>query len=292
VGAAYGGAVNQRSQGAIVAARYGALAVIVRSMTTGIDDYPHTGAMRYVDTVAKIPACAISTKGAEHLSVVLKQHKDIRFFLNMNCQTLPDEVSYNVVGEIKGSEHPDEIIVVGGHLDSWDLGEGAHDDGAGVVQSMEILYLFKKLGIRPKRTVRIVAFMNEENGVRGANKYAELAAANKEKHMAAMESDSGGFSPMGFQLHGEAGKVAHIKQWSGLFTPYFIYEFGNGHGGTDIEPLAKQGTTLIGLSPNSQRYFDYHHCALDKLENVDERELEMGAAAMAAMVYLLDHYGI
>lgn len=289
--AAYGSCVDQRSVGAIEAGRKGALAVVVRSMNLRLDDFPHTGSMRYEEGVTKIPACAISTNGAEELHAALESDPNLEFFLQMNCETLEDAPSHNVIGEIRGTEFPDEIIIVGGHLDSWDLGEGAHDDGAGVMQSMEVLQIFKKMGYKPKRTIRAVMFMNEENGMKGAIKYGEEAAAKGEVHIAALESDRGGFTPRGFSIERDDA-LAYIENWSDELSPYFLKDIAKGYGGVDISPLRKQGTPLIGFSPDSQRYFDHHHCANDVFEEVNKRELELGAASMAALVYLISEYGM
>ena len=289
---AYSGAVDQRGRGAIEAAKYGAVGVIVRSMNLALDDFPHTGAMRYDENIPKIPAAAISTNGAELLSHRLKDEPELQFYLKQQCETLPEAKSYNVIGEIKGSEHPEEIIVVGGHLDSWDLADGSHDDGAGCVQSMEVLRIMKELNIKPKRTIRAVMFMNEENGVRGGRKYAELAKAAKENHIAAIESDAGGFTPRGFGIEAAPKLVKAVQQWNNLFAPYGVHYIGPGHGGTDIEPLANEGTALIGLMPDSQRYFEVHHAATDTFDKINQRELALGAGSMAALVYLLSEYGL
>ncbi len=295
---AYGKAVNYRWSGAMKAAQYGAVGVVVRSMTLALDDFPHTGSMGYSDTIEKIPACAISTLAAEKLSSMRRSNPNIKFSFTLTCNTLPDETSYNVIGEIKGTDFPDEIITVGGHLDAWDLSPGAHDDGAGCVQAAEVLYLFKALGIRPKRTVRAVMFMNEENGGRGGEKYAELAKANSEKHIAAIESDAGAFSPRGFSFKGDSLAVEHLMRWRSIFTPYYSDRWFRGYGGADIDHLAKVFCpgeicpVLIGLSPDSQRYFDYHHAASDTFDKINRRELELGAAFMASMVYLLAEYGV
>ena len=199
---AYGGSVNQRTQGAVEAAKLGAVGVIVRSMTTTLDNYPHTGSMYYegLSLSQRIPAAAISTNGAEILSSMLSLNPKIKFFFRQNSRNFPDVLNHTVIGEIKGSEKPDEIIVVGGHLDSWDLGDGSHDDGAGIVQSMEVLRIFKSLDYIPKRTIRVVLFANEENGLRGGNKYAEVAKLKNEKHFFAIESDAGGFTPRGISF--------------------------------------------------------------------------------------------
>jgi carboxypeptidase Q len=289
---AYGGAVDQRGSGAIEAAKLGAVGVVVRSMSLFLTDNPHTGGMRYAEDVPKIPAAAISTNGAELLSRQLQDNPQTRFFLRMNPQTLPDKRSYNVIGEIRGSERPDEIIVVGGHLDSWDNGDGAHDDGSGCVQSMEVLRIFKALGYKPKRTVRTVLFMNEENGLRGGRKYAEEAKAKNENHLAAIESDNGGFTPRGFGIDGTDAQYRKVLQWKPLLAPYGLHDLKRGGGGADIGPLKDGKVALIGFQPDTQRYFEVHHTAVDTFDKVNKRELELGGASMAALVYLLAEYGL
>jgi len=289
---AYGKAVVQRGRGPSLAAKYGAIGTVVRSMTNSLDDYPHTGAMAYNDTFPKVPCCAISTIGAELLAKELKAEPNVKFHFEMSCQTLPDEKSYNVVAEIRGTEHPDEYITIGGHLDSWDLAQGSQDDGAGAMQTLEVLRIFKALGIRPKRTICFVMFMNEENGTRGGEKYADLAALHHENQIAAIESDAGGYSPRGFGLVGPIAKKDKIKSWKNLFLPYGIYDFSGGEGGADIEPLQPLGTFMLGLVPDSQRYFDIHHTAADTFDKVNKRELELGAAGVAMMTYLLSEYGL
>ncbi|MFC4219565.1 M28 family peptidase [Flagellimonas marina] len=291
--AAYSNCVDQRYSGAAEAAKYGALGVIVRSMNLRLDDYPHTGSMGYGDTPVKdrIPAAAISTNGAELLSTTLKLNPDIKFYFRQNCKQLEDVESYNVIGEIKGSTYPNEIMVVGGHLDSWDLGDGSHDDGAGCVQSMDVLRLLKETGYKPKRTLRVVLFMNEENGLRGGNKYAEVAQNKGENHVFALESDSGGFTPRGFSFDCSDENLEQIQSWKGLFEPYLIHLFEKGYGGADIGPMKNESIVLAGLVPDSQRYFDHHHAENDTFEHVNKRELELGAATMASLVYLVDKYG-
>ena len=290
---AYSKSVKQRWGGAMEAAQYGAIGVVVRSMAQHIDEWPHTGTMGYADSIVKIPAVAISSKGAELLNESMTRDKNIEFFFGTSCQTLPDAKSANVIGEIKGTEYPNEIIVVGGHLDSWDLAEGAQDDGAGVVQSIEVLRLFKTLGIKPKRTIRFVAFMNEENGGRGGAKYAEWAKTNGEKHIAAIESDAGGFTPRGFSLEVNDTLRAYIqKNWKALLDRFEIGSLDDVGAGADVSHLQGLCPLLGELHPDSQRYFDFHHTGRDIWENVNDRELEMGAAAMASFVYLIDKYGI
>jgi hypothetical protein len=290
----YGGCVDQRFGGAKEASKFGAVATIVRSMNMRLDDFPHTGAQSYGDLPKEnyIPTAAISTNGAELLSKSLKANPNLKFYLKQSCQLMEDVLSYNVIGEITGSEHPEKIMIVGGHLDSWDLADGSHDDGTGVVQSMEVLNIFKTIGYKPKNTIRTVLFMNEENGGRGGKKYEELSKTNNENHIFALESDSGGFSPRGFSFETDDANLAKIQTWKGLFEPYLIHSFTKGHSGSDIEPLTSKKIIKAGLHPDSQRYFDYHHAANDKFDAVNKRELELGAATMAALIYLIDQNGI
>ena len=291
---AYSGCVDQRSSGAREAGKLGALAVIVRSMNLRMDDLPHTGATNYGDISKdqRIPAAAISTNGAELLSKSLKTNPNVPFYLKQSCQTFDDVLSYNVVAEMTGTEYPDQIMVVGGHLDSWDLGDGSHDDGAGCVQSMEVLNIFKNIGYKPKHTLRVVLFMNEENGVRGGKEYENQSAKKGENHIFALESDAGGFSPRGFSIDGDEVNFNQIKNWSTLFEPYLIHKFVKGSSGVDIEPLQSKKIVKVGLQPDSQRYFDHHHAANDTFDAVNKRELELGAAAMASLLYLVDQNGI
>ena len=290
----YSGCVDQRYSGAEEAAKYGAVGVIVRSMTLRLDDYPHTGSMSYgkVPVDERIPAAAISTNGAELLSTTLKLNPNIKFYFKQNCRQLEDVESFNVIGEIRGSEHPDEIILVGGHLDSWDLGDGSHDDGAGCVQSMDVLHLLKQTGYKPKRTLRVVLFMNEENGLRGGNAYAKRARDRNEKHIFALESDAGGFTPRGFSFDCSQANFDRIESWKPLFEPYLIHMFIKGGSGADIGPLKSDDIVLSGLRPDSQRYFDHHHAENDTFDHVNKRELELGAATMTSLIYLIDKYGI
>ncbi|NNF75731.1 MAG: M20/M25/M40 family metallo-hydrolase [Flavobacteriaceae bacterium] len=291
---AYGGCVDQRYAGAMEAGKLGAAGVIVRSMSHKLDDLPHTGSMSYgeLPNAQRIPSAAISTQHAELLSGMLKLDPKIKFYFKQNCRQLKDVQSHNVIGEITGSEFPNEIITVGGHLDSWDLGDGAHDDGAGCVQSMDVLRLLKESGIRPKRTIRVVLFMNEENGLRGARKYAEVAKLKGENHVFALESDSGGFTPRGFSFDCSDSNYQHILNWKPLFEPYLIHYFQRGGSGADVGPLKGNNNVLAGLRPDTQRYFDHHHAASDTFDAVNKRELELGAATMTALVFLVDKYGI
>lgn len=286
---AYGKAVNQRWAGAMNASRYGAIATVTRSMNLKIDKFPHTGSMSYVDSLPKIPAVAISTEGAEALSTLIRANKTAKMFIKTSSQTLPDAESYNVIGECKGTEKPNEYIVVGGHLDAWDNGSGAHDDGAGCVQSMEVLRIFKAIGYKPKHSIRVVLFMNEENGLRGGKEYAKQVKLNKETHIAAVESDAGGFCPRGFSFEAPKWFMMSVQNYKPLLLPYDLYDFDGKGGGPDISPLVEQGVPTIELVPDSQRYFDYHHTADDTFDKVNKRELELGAAAMAALIYLIDN---
>ena len=281
-GQAYGEAVPQRSNGAIEAGKVGAIGAIVRSMTTTIDEYPHTGAMHYDEAVTKVPAAAVATVDAEALSAQLKLGP-VRVHLVLGCQTHPDVPGANVVGELRGSERPDEVVVIGGHLDAWDLGRGAHDDGTGIAHVLEAVRLLKACGVRPKRTIRVVLFANEENGLRGALAYAETHKDELSRHVAAIETDGGGFSPQGFSTSLRDAEAEAVRK---LFLPLQdlgagAFAAGAGAGGADIGPLHKAGVPCFGLWVDGQRYFDYHHTAADDLPMVNERELALGAAVIA-----------
>ncbi|MCB0533642.1 MAG: M20/M25/M40 family metallo-hydrolase [Lewinellaceae bacterium] len=293
---AYGGAVDQRAHGASRAAKYGAVGVLVRSMSLRLDDFPHTGSLRYDSTYTLIPAAAISTLGAEQLSgLIHSSSTPVTASIQLNCQTQPDVQSYNVIGEIRGSEFPDRVILVGGHLDSWDVGHGAHDDGAGCAQSMDVLRYLRQLNYSPRHTIRCVLFMNEENGLRGGHEYAEEAERKGEFHLCAIESDAGGFTPRGFSFDGDDAVInpffEKVSEFQELLEPYGL-ELKRGGSGADIGPLKGQKGLLSGYRPDSQRYFDYHHTAADVFDAVNKRELELGAASMTALVYLLDKYGL
>jgi hypothetical protein len=286
--AGYGGAVNQRTQGASEAAKYGAVAVIVRSATQAMDDFPHTGVTRYEENVIKIPAVAVSTIGAEKLSRWLKTDPSLNVHLVSTCRNYPDTWSYNVIGELRGSEKPQEIITVGGHLDAWDISEGAHDDAGGCVQSIETIRIFKKLGIRPKRSIRAVMFMNEEMTGTGGRTYADEAKRKGEIHYAALESDRGVASPRGFGFDAEGARLEKLQSLAKYFIPYNLRDFDRGGGGSDIGPLKALGALQIGSIPDTQRYFWYHHSANDTYEQVNIREMQLGSASIAALIYLID----
>jgi hypothetical protein len=292
-GAAYGGAGDQRNRGPGIAATFGAVAALSRSLTHAHDDIPHTGATGYVPGAPKIPAAALSTLAADRLSAALAASPHARVHLTINSQWFADAPSHNVVGEIRGTEFPDQILVVGGHLDSWDIAPGAHDDGAGIVQSIEVLRLFRALGLKPRHTLRCVLFVNEENGTRGALAYAAAAKTAAEKHLFAVESDNGGFQPNGFSLGNAAGDAAgRAARWLPLLQPYGIFQFRAGGGGSDVDPLLALGATVGELTPDSQRYFDIHHTVEDSLDKVNPRELELGAAALASLIWLVDTQGL
>jgi hypothetical protein len=290
----YGDAVQYRGGGASRAAKYGAVAVIVRSMSHSTDNNPHTGSLRYDSTLPQIPAVAIGLRDADKLSDVLTANPNkVTVSLKTNGHFFPDTIGHNVIGELTGTEFPDQIITVGGHLDSWDPAEGAHDDGAGVVQSIEVLRALKAIGYKPKHTIRVVLFANEENGLRGGLKYAEEAKAKNEKHVYALESDAGGFTPRGLSFGGSPEQLKKLQSWIPLLYPYGLYEITGGGGGADIGPLNRTMKTPVSeFGPDSQRYFDYHHARNDVFENVNKRELELGAVNMAAIIYLVDKYGL
>jgi len=291
---AYGGAVDQRVYGASKASEYGGVGALIRSMTAGIDRVPHTGSSYYAEGITPVPGVGISTYDAEKLSTLLSDQKVEATIISDNREG-GLRASYNVIGELKGSEFPDQIILVGGHLDSWDVGEGAHDDGTGCVQSMQVLKTLQDLGYQPKRTIRCVLFANEENGLAGAREYARLSDEAGEFHLAALESDAGGFVPRGFAMDGHKDVLEAyakcINDWLPLLEPYGL-TVSTGGSGADISPLKNQKGLLIGLRPDSQRYFDVHHTEADVFEAVHKRELELGAAAMTSLIYLIDKYGL
>jgi Zn-dependent M28 family amino/carboxypeptidase len=284
-GRAYSQAVDQRVRGAIEASKAGGVAAIVRSITTRLDDAPHTGGMRYDKKVPPIPAAAVSTVGAERISALLASGKKLRLNLKLDCRKYMDQPSHNVIGELPGTSKPEEILVVGGHLDSWDVGEGAHDDGAGCCQSIEAVRLLKALGLVPKRTIRVVLFMNEENGLRGGKAYALDHAHEMKKHVLALESDRGGFTPRGFVTDANPDAFAVLRKFADRLEGWDAGALKKGGGGADISPMARHGVIQVGYLPDTQRYFDYHHAATDTIDKVNERELELGTAVMASLLY-------
>jgi len=286
----YGDAVKYRGAGPVAAAKKGAVAVMVRSVTHALDNNPHTGGTNYDDQVTKIPAFACSTMDAEWLHKLLL-HQKAELFLFSDCRQLPDVESFNVIGELRGSQYPGEVIVGGGHLDSWDLAEGAHDDGTGCVQAIEMIRAIKASGLKPKRTIRAVMFMNEENGLRGGLAYAERSTG---KHIFAIESDAGGFGAQTIGVTASDAQFAHIKQWEPFFRRNLVHAITRSGYGADIGPLRQKDAAVVisSVNPNSQRYFDHHHAANDVFEAVNKRELELGAFAMAGMCWLISEYGV
>jgi hypothetical protein len=289
---AYGESGVYRRTGPSRAAKYGAVGVIIRSLTEATDNNPHTGATTYNDSFPKIPAVAVGLQDADYLWEACTNNKVVTVSFTTSGRQLPDTIGNNVIAELNGIS-PNEYITVGGHLDSWDVNEGAHDDGTGIVQTMEVLRVFKALGYHPKKTIRFVLFANEENGLRGAKKYAEEAKVKKEKHVFALESDNGGFTPRGFSVAMTDAQLAKVRGWVQLLQPYGVYEFIRGSGGADVDPLYDSlGTAVAELLPDNQRYFDLHHARTDVFEAVNKRELLLGAINMAALVYLIDKYDL
>jgi hypothetical protein len=296
---AYSDAVRYRVLGPSRAAHYGAVAVMVRSMSHSVDNNPHTGSLRYNDSFPKIPAVAVGLQDADRLAEVIGRATGagrtgpgaVQIYLRTMAHMLPDTPAHNIIGELKGTGPSNQYITVGGHLDSWDPGEGAMDDGTGCVQSIEVLRALKAAGYTPRHTIRAVLFANEENGGRGGEKYRDEAKAKGEQHLLALESDAGGFTPRAFSLSLSDDRLVAIQPWIKLLQPYGVYEFNKGGGGSDVEPMEQLGVVVGELRPDSQRYFDYHHTRNDVLEVVNKREMELGAFNMAALVYLADKYG-
>jgi len=295
---AYIGAADQRVAGAAQAARFGAVAVLVRSLSFLDDDYPHTGGLRYEEGVNQIPAAALSVRAANRLSRLLSDDDGLRVSLKMDCRQREEQLSHNVIGEIEGSVYPDEYITIGAHFDSWDVGEGAQDNGSGSVQSIEAVHLLEELGYEFRRSVRVVMFTNEEYLVgqpfRGGQVYAEEALEKKEKHYAAIETDSGAFTPRGFGVEGPPAMVERVRSWLELFdTTTTIHYVAEGGGGPEIWALNELlGTPTFDLRTDTQRYLDFHHSANDTFDKVNRRELELGTAAMASLLYLIDSRGL
>lgn len=289
---AYLEAVDQRSIGAIEAAKKGAIGALVRSLTLAKDDAPHTGAMQYAEGVSKIPAAALSTRSADLLSQTLKDDPTLQFSLEMHCSTLPEIVSNNVIAEITGKEFPNEFITIGAHIDSWDVGEGASDDATGIAQTIEALRLFKTLASKPKRSIRFIFYMNEESGAHGGSKYASAVRENQEKHLASIESDAGGFQPVGFRIDGNPQAVNQIKAYSPLLSQYGMGRILAQHRGVDIAAMKDLSKVLLSLDCASHRLFDIHHSELDTLDKLNYREVTLGAVAMTVMAFLISEYGL
>ena len=281
----YGSAVGLRGSGAIEAAKLGAVATLIRSLGTASFRLPHTGAMRYDENVTRIPSAAISTEDADLIHRLLAAGESVRVHLVLGCQTLPDAPSANVLADLPGRERPEEIVLIGAHLDSWDLGTGAIDDGAGVAIVMETMRLLTSLGLTPRRTIRAALFTNEENGLGGGRAYAEVHADELPRHVAAIETDSGGASPQGFGVSAGEGAVEIVRSIAAALDSIGAGEISPGGGGADIGPMKPAGVPLLGLRQETTHYFDYHHTAADTLDKVRPDELARNVAAMAVMAY-------
>lgn len=280
----YGETVKIRGSGASEAAKVGARAVLIRSVTASSLRTPHTGALRYADGVPKIPAAALTLEDTELLARLAASGKTT-VELSLGAKTLPDAVSGNAIAEIRGRELPDEVVVIGGHIDSWDVGDGSTDDGSGCVMAMDAAAMLVELGLVPRRTIRVVLFTNEENGLRGGLAYH--AAHGKERHAAAIEADSGAGAPLGFGVAGTPEQVAGVRIYTPLFATLGIVEIGSGGGGADISPLMKDGVMGVGLAPDGSHYFDLHHSPADTFDKIDPDNIARNAAAMALLAYIL-----
>lgn len=284
---AYGGAVKYRWAGAMEAGKYGAVATVMRSVTLLRDDLPHTGAMSYGESEVKIPTAAISWLAADKLEKMLGDGL-VELELFLDCGVQGTAINYNMIADFKGAEKPEEIMLVGGHIDSWDLGQGAQDDGAGCAHAMQVPNLLKKVGYKNNRTIRVVLWANEEFGLDGAKEYARWAKSEGVHHWVAMESDAGGDVPRGFGISADDIRLEQVRTYKELLSPYGLHVFAKGGGGADLGPLRGYDDFFIGYRPESQRYFDFHHSARDNINAIHPRSLEMGAASMSALFYLLD----
>ena len=282
-----------RFNGTSRAAEYGAVGVLMRSLTTSIDEFPHTGSIVYDDDFKKIPALAVSSKDSEVLSNLLKEDPNLKTTIFVDNKTVDFLTSYNVIAEIKGQTNPEEVIVIGAHIDSWYNATGAHDDGVGCVQMMDVLRIFDELKINNNKTIRVILFMDEEINRAGAKAYADYFDDEKETIIAGIESDLGGYSPNGFLIDGANPIISQIQAYKNLLLPYGLYDIDKGFGGMDILTLKrKYGFPSIALRVESQRYFEIIHTVNDTFDKVHQRELQLGTAAIASLVYLLDKYGI
>jgi carboxypeptidase Q len=289
-GSGYGETVEYRGRGASRAAKHGAVAVLVRSVTARSLRTPHTGALRYEEGVAKIPALAVTVEDASLIARLAAQGP-VTVRVRSDARVLPDAASANVIGELRGRERPDEIVVIGAHLDSWDVGQGAHDDGAGSVMMMQALTTIRKLGLAPRRTLRVVLFTNEENGLRGGRAYAKDHEAELPNTVLALEADSGGFAPRGFQFQArpeiQDRVQVQLAEIASLLAPIGATRVTLGHGGADIGPMVPSGVPAVGLDTDGRSYFDYHHTEADTLDKVDPAVLADGVAAVAALAYVV-----
>ncbi|RMH45302.1 MAG: peptidase M28 family protein [Deltaproteobacteria bacterium] len=286
-GSGYDEAVPYRTRGPVEAAKLGAVAALVRSVTTRSLRSPHTGATRYEDGVRKIPAVAVSTEDADLIARLAAAGERVVVRVRTSGRYLPDAKSANVIAELPGRERPEEIVLIGAHIDSWDVGQGAHDDGTGCAIVMQALTVLRRLGLRPRRTIRVVLFTNEENGLRGARQYAADHASEMANHVAAIESDTGGFKPKGFEVQGGPQALAQAADLVALLDPIGAGRAVKGFGGADLIPLALAGVPALGLWVDGRTYFDIHHTHADTLDKVDPTHLKMNVAAVATMAYAL-----
>jgi carboxypeptidase Q len=283
----YGRTVQYRGNAANAAARVGAVAALIRSVTPHALRTPHTGAMHYDSAGTRIPSAALTVEDAMMLHRMQDRGQRIVVHLTMGARTLPDAPSRNVMGEIRGTERPDEVVVIGGHTDSWDVGQGAMDDMGGVVVAWEAVRLMQRLGLRPRRTVRVVGWVNEENGTRGGEAYRDAHRDQLEGHVLAIESDGGVFRPSGFGFSGSDSAMAIVRQIGGLLRRIGADTVTNGGGGTDIGPITALGVPAMGLETDGPRYFWYHHTNADTPDKLDPREMAQCVAAMAVMAYVV-----
>ncbi len=286
----YGNAVDQRAHGPEKAAEYGAIGAIVRSVTNSQDHFPHTGSTRFAGK--KIPALAISTLDADLLSETLSKEPKTRVKIFVKAEDIPEILTYNLIAEIKGKEKPEEIIVLGSHIDTWFNTAGAHDDGAGVVMTSDVLRVFKELNINNKRTIRVVVYMDEELYQSGGKAYLKYVKDNAEKQYLALESDGGAFTPSMFTVDAPKAVVERIAGFQKYLEPYGIKTIKAGWGGVDIGPLKEINVPLMSYGTDSQRYFDLHHSANDTFDKINLRELQLGTGCITSIIYLIDKYGI
>jgi carboxypeptidase Q len=283
----YGQTVAYRSGGAVAAARVGAVASLVRSITPYSMRTPHTGGMAYNDSVPKIPHAAVTPEDADMIARMIERGQRVQVRLTMTARMMPDAQSRNVVAELRGTASPDEVVVMGGHIDSWDVGRGAMDDAGGVVVAWEAIRILKELGLRPRRTIRVVGWTNEENGLRGGNAYRDAHRAELDKHIAAIESDGGVFKPLGFGFTGSDSAFAIVRQIGTLLAGIGAGEITRGGGGADIGPIMALGVPGLGLNVDGTKYFWYHHTDADTVDKLDQREVALCVAVMAVMAYVL-----
>lgn len=293
-GSRYGETVKYRHIGAKLAADKGAVACLIRSVTARSLRSPHTGALSYRDAAVKIPAAALSVEDAEAIVRLTSAGEKVVVNLKMEAKTLPDAESANVIGELRGSAQPDEIVVIGGHIDSWDVGHGAHDDGAGIVMAMEAIHVLRNLDLIPRRTIRVVLWTNEENGLAGGKAYAIEHAGELTRHVAAIESDSGGFKPRKYRVGcDDKAKQEVAARQVGEMAKLFEETIGpisvdaGGEGGADISPMLRADVVLMGHEVHGHAYFDYHHSEADTIDKVDPTELSQNVAVLATVAYII-----